>query len=128
MASRPTVRSHFGTSVSSTVASCRSSSFVMLGKRTLSTLMVSTVARRASRSTVTVVVYQTTPNTGALSFSVHDTALRPDKVTPSNFSSWGWKSSSVPVPITMALGHSEAAPSVGVAASSGGGGGACAEA
>ncbi len=90
MASRLTVRSHLGTSASILAATCFSWSFVMLGKRTLVTWRLSTVAWRASRSTETWATYQMTPNTGALSFSVQATADRPETFTPSNFSSWGW--------------------------------------
>jgi hypothetical protein len=40
---------------------------------------------------------QNTPNTGAPPpFAVHDTAERPESVTPSSFSSCGWKTTSVP--------------------------------
>jgi hypothetical protein len=69
MASRPMLRSQFGTAASMTLAMRCSWSFWMLGKRTLSTSSDSTVAMRVSRSTSTRAVNQITPNTGALSFS-----------------------------------------------------------
>ena len=83
-------RSHFGSSASSVWTALASPSLLMLGKRTLVTLSVSTSARSSSLSICRWAVNQKTPKTGALPCGSQERAARPVMTTPSSFSTWGW--------------------------------------
>ena len=83
-------RSHWGTSFSRYAVILLSCSGVLSGKRTLLTVNCSICTSRESLSARKRASNQTTPNTGVPFGGSHETAMRPERVTPSMFSSCGW--------------------------------------